>query len=371
MAVTMRDVARQANVSINTVSRVVNGYGEVSAATRQRVLAAIDELGYRPNALARSLVSGKSQSVALIIPQITDPFFPEVVLGVESVARQQGYSVLLCNTNDDPQQEIDYINMLAGKQVDGFILCGSRLDEQQLQWAAGRQRIAAVTSRRPHGVSVIALRGDSGLRTITSHIIQLGHRRIGHVGSAIGSGGERTTGYRQALMAHGMPVDEGSIAIVQRATIDTGRTAARELLQRHPDITAITCFNDLVAIGALLACADLGRRVPDDVSVAGFDDIDLASLVSPALTTMRIPRFNLGQMVMELMLRVIADQGIHAESLAVEPELVVRQSCGAAADAGPCPSSPGGDGRRPMILHPVSDPFRTANHVIVVRRLCI
>jgi LacI family transcriptional regulator len=341
MAVTMRDVARQAGVSINTVSRVVNDYGEVSDATRLRVLAAIEELGFRPNALARSLVSGKTQSVALIIPQITDPFFPEVVLGVESVARRQGYSVLLCNTNDDPQQEIDYINMLAAKQVDGVILCGSRLNEEQLSWAAAHQRIAAVTSRHPHGASVIALRGDKGLCTITSHVIELGHRRIGHVGSSIGSGSERTAGYREALLSHDMPIDEFAIAIVHRATIDTGRAAARELLQRRPDLTAVTCFNDLIAIGVMLACADLGRRVPDDVSVAGFDDIDLASLVTPALTTMRIPRFNLGQMAMELMLRVIADQGIHEESLSVDPELVLRQSCNA-----PRPHRPPAHNRR-------------------------
>lgn len=347
MSVTMRDVAQRAGVSINTVSRVVNDHGEISEATRQRVLSAIDELGFRPNVLARSLVSGKSLSVGLVIPQITDPFFPEVVLGVESVARRQGYSVLLCNTNDDPQQELDYIDILAGKQVDGVILCGSRLNEQQLSSAAARHRIAVVTSRKPHGASVIALRGDSGLAAITTHLIGLGHRAIGHVGSSIGSGGERTDGYRRALREHGLTLNEDRMSIMQRPTIETGREGGHALLLRCPDVTAVTCFNDLIAIGVMRACAELGRRVPDDVAVVGFDDIDLASLVTPTLTTMHIPRFQLGEMAMELMLRVIADTGVHEESLAVYPELVVRESCGAQQLAGlPNGRTAGGGDRR-------------------------
>jgi len=329
MGVTMRDVAHKAGVSINTVSRVVNGYGEVSEATRQRVLAAIEELGFRPNVVARSLVSGKSQSVGLIIPQITDPFFPEVVLGVESIARQHGYSVLLCNTNESPQQELEYVDVLSAKQVDGIILCGSRLDAEQLSSVAAHHRVAVLTSRRPRSAAVISIQGEQGLFEITSHLIRLGHRKIGHVGFAFSSDNERADGYCRALREHGLAVDEKHVVLAPRADIEVARTAAYRLLQQAPDITAVTCFNDLVAIGTIQACADMGRRVPDDVAIVGFDDIDLASLVTPALTTMHVPRFHLGEMVMELMLRVIADNGTHEELLYVEPKLVVRDSCGA------------------------------------------
>jgi LacI family transcriptional regulator len=329
MGVTMRDVAQQAGVSINTVSRVVNGYGEISDATRLRVLAAIEDLDFRPNVLARSLVSGKSLSVALVIPEITDPFFPEVTLGVESIARSRGYSVLLCNTNDSPQQELEYMDILAGKQVDGIMICGSRLNEEQLTASASRHRLAVVTSRKPSGAAVISLRGELGLFQSTSHLLRLGHRIIGHIGTSIGSGAERTDGYRRALLEHNMPLDAEREAVVARATVETGRIAARTLLGRRSDITAVTCFNDLLAIGVVQACAGLGRRIPDDVAVVGFDDIDLASLVTPTLTTMHIPRFHLGEMLMELMLRVIGDKGVHEEHLYVDPELVVRESCGA------------------------------------------
>jgi LacI family transcriptional regulator len=329
MGVTMRDVAHKAGVSINTVSRVVNGYGEVSEATRQRVLAAIEELGFRPNVVARSLVSGKSQSVGLIIPQITDPFFPEVVLGVESIARQHGYSVLLCNTNESPQQELEYVDVLSAKQVDGIILCGSRLDAEQLSSVAAHHRVAVLTSRRPRSAAVISIQGEQGLFEITSHLIRLGHRKIGHVGFTFGSGSERADGYRRALREHGLADDENLVVFSPRAHIEIAHTSALRLLQQAPEITAITCFNDLVAIGVMRACRELGRRVPDDVAVVGFDDIDLASLVTPALTTMHIARFHLGEMVMELMLRVIADSGTHEELLYVEPKLVVRDSCGA------------------------------------------
>ncbi len=329
MAVTMRDVAQKAGVSINTVSRVINGYGEVSEATGNRVLAAIEELGFRPNALARSLVSGKSLSVAFIIPQITDPFYPDVILGVESIARQNGYSVLLCNTNDDPQQELDYVDILSAKQVDGIILCGSRLDEDRLSSVALHHRVAAVTSRRPRGAAIITLRGEKGLYELTSHLIRLGHRSIAHIGINFGSGSDRADGYRRALSENDIPLNKESVLFIPSAKIEMSHQAVRQFLQQRPDITAVSCFNDLVAIGVMQACADLGRRVPEDVAVVGFDDIDLASLVTPGLTTMHIPRFHLGEMLMELMLRVIAAPGQHEEYLSIEPQLVVRDSCGA------------------------------------------
>ncbi len=334
MGVTMRDVAQRAGVSINTVSRVVNGYGEISETTRLRVLAAIDELGFRPNVLARSLVSGKSLSIALIIPQITDPFFPDVVLGVESIARENGYSVLLCNTNDDPQQELEYVEILASKQVDGIILCGSRLDAEQLSRVASMHRVAVLTSRNPRGAAVITINGTAGLFDITSYLIRLGHRKIGHLAAPIFTGTDRADGYRKALTEHGLIVDERRIVITPKASIEAGRDMARDFLQGTRDISALTCFNDLLAIGALQACRDLGIKVPDDLAIVGFDDIPLASLVIPPLTTMHVPRFALGEMVMNLLLRVItasaAHNGAYEERLSVEPQLVIRASCGGA-----------------------------------------
>ena len=329
MPITLQDVARKAGVSAKTVSRVINNQGEISEATRQRILTIIDELGYRPNALARSLVSGKSSTVALIIPQITDPFFPDVMLGVENLARQNGYSVFLCNTNDDPQQELFYIDVLATKRVDGIILCGSRLNADQLTEVAKQHRVSILTSREPRGSAVISIPGEAGLNEITTHLIRLGHQRLAHIGFQIAEENDRLSGYQRALRENGLEIDEQRIAMVPRVSIEAGRSLAKKVLERAPEITGITCYNDLMAIGALQACAELGRRVPDDIAIVGFDDIPLASLVTPALTTMHVPRYQLGEMVMELLLRVMAADGTFEERLWVEPRLIIRETCGA------------------------------------------
>ncbi len=329
MSVTMEDVARKAGVSIKTVSRVVNGQGEISDATRQRVLAVIEELSYRPNILARGLVSGRTLSIALIIPQITDPFFPDVVLGVESVARRHGYHVFLCNTNEDPQQELDNVETLAAKQVDGFILCGSRLNAEQLSEVASRHAVSILTSRKPRSAAVVSIPGEAGLCEMTSHLIRLGHKAVGHVGWGMADEDERTDGYRRALRENGIKGDGRWVVYMPRVGIETGRQAAWQLLEQAPEITAVSCYNDLTAIGVLQACAEMGRRVPQDVAVVGFDDIPLASLVKPALTTMHVPRYQLGEMVTELLLRVMAAEDDYEERLYVKPQLVIRESCGA------------------------------------------
>jgi DNA-binding LacI/PurR family transcriptional regulator len=336
----MRDVARKAGVSIKTVSRVVNDLGEISDGTRQRVLAIIEELGYRPNVLARGLVSGRTLSVGLIIPQIADPFFPEVVQGVESVAHEHGYSVFLCNTNEDPQEELNYIDILAGKQVDGFILCGSRLDEEQLSQVASQHCVSVLTSRKPRGTAVVSIAGEEGQFQLTSHLIKLGHRAIGHIGWRTKNEDPmaRVNGYYHALRENGIDIEERRMVAISREITEAGRQAAKQLLEQAPEITAVTCYSDLLAVGALQACADVGRRVPQDLAVVGFDDIPLASLVTPRLTTMRVPRYELGKMVMELLLRGMDADGCSEELFHVQPQLVIRESCGAQSSAKPTAS---------------------------------
>ena len=328
MNVTIRDVAARAGVSVRTVSRVLNNQGEIAADTRERVVTAIDELKYRPSALARSLVSGKTHSIGLIIPKITDPFYPEVVLGVESVAREQNYNVFLCNANEDPQQELEYADVMESKQVDGIILCGSRLNTEQLDHLAAQHRVSMLTSRRPHTAAVIGIQGEVGLFEITSHLIRQGHQAIGHIGWSVYAENERADGYSRALRENSIIVQDRWNVSVAVVSIETGQQATRRLLEQSPEITAITCFNDLLAFGALQACVELGRRVPQDIAVVGFDDIPYAALANPPLTTMRIPRYALGKMVMEMLLRVIAADGKHQELQLVKPELVVRRSSG-------------------------------------------
>jgi DNA-binding LacI/PurR family transcriptional regulator len=323
-------VAEQAGVSVKTVSRVINKQGEISDETRSRVSKVIEQLGYRPNTLARGLVSGKSATVALIIPQISDPFFPEVMQGVEAVARLHGYNVFLCNTEDDPEQELEYVNLLAGKRVDGVILCGSRLTAEQLEKVARQHRVSILSSRNPPGSALISIPGDRGLYLTTQHLAQLGHRRIGHLGSGTADEHERLVGYERAMEEAGLSIDPRWVERMPRVTIETSYVAAKRLLNASPELSAISCYNDLAAVGVLQAAAELGRRVPDDLAVTGFDDIPLASLVSPSLTTIHVPRYQLGQRVMELLLRVINANGAVEERETVEIDLVVRRSSGGA-----------------------------------------
>jgi DNA-binding LacI/PurR family transcriptional regulator len=329
MDITLRHVAHQAGVSIKTVSRVINRQGEISETTRAHVLRVIEELDYRPNTLARGLVSGKSAAVALIIPQITDPFFPDVLLGAESVAREHGYSVFLCNTNDNPEQELAYIDMMAGKRVDGVMICGTRLNAAQLEHVARHHRASILSSRNPAGSAVIQLPGEGGVHDAASHLIRLGHRRIGHLGSGPAEENVRQQGYARAMAEHDLPVEPQWVKYLPRLSVETAYRAAVELLQAAPELTALSCFSDLAAVGALQACAALGLRVPEDLAVVGFDDIELASLVKPALTTIHVPRYQVGRMAMEQLLRVIAADGKLAERIDVEVQMVIRDSCGA------------------------------------------
>jgi DNA-binding LacI/PurR family transcriptional regulator len=328
MAVTIHDVARETGVSIRTVSRVINNRGRVSAATRQRVLAVIEELGYRPNGLARGLVSGKTLSVGLIVPQITDPFFPEVVLGVERVAHKHQHSVFLCNTSEDPQLELYYLDALASKQVDGIILCGTRLTTTQLSEVAACHRVVILTSRKPRNVATVTIQAGAGMYELTSHLISLGHQTIGYIGRQEVEGNERADGYFQALSKNGIKADRSWCVMAPKVSIEAGSQMTRQILEQIPEMTAILCYDDQMAIGAIQACGELGCRVPQDIAVAGFDDISLASLVTPALTTMSVPRYRLGEMLMELLLRVMAMDGVHEEHLYVRPELIIRESCG-------------------------------------------
>lgn len=328
VVITLKHVAEKAGVSVKTVSRVVNKQGEISPETREHVSAVLEQLGYRPNALARGLVSGKSATVALIIPQITDPFFPEVMLGVDSVARAHGYNVFLCNTEDNPERELEYIDILAGKRVDGIILCGSRLNAAQLAEVAKQHRVSILSSRSPASSAVIRIPGEAGLFATTTHLVQQGHTRIGHIGSGAPDEHERLVGYERALEEAGLALNAEWVRWIPRVNIDEAYIAAKALLTEAPEVTALSCYNDLAAIGALRAAVELGRRVPEDLAITGFDDIPIASLVSPPLTTIRVPRYELGERVMQLLLKVIESDGKLEEREQVDIELVVRRSSG-------------------------------------------
>ncbi|MBN1440177.1 MAG: LacI family DNA-binding transcriptional regulator [Anaerolineales bacterium] len=329
---TAADIARKAGVSIMTVSRVVNHKGDVSPATRRRVEQIITRLNYRPSGIARSLVTRQSGTIGLVIPDVSNPFFADVALGAEHVACAEGYNVYLCHTAEDPERELSVIASLEEKRVDGLVLF-SRLEPKSLSAAVDHQTavvlINRLAPRNTKKTSVGSVRLDDvlGGRLVTHHLLESGRRAIGFLSgpAASHSARNRVIGYREALASAGMPRDPAWEHPCP-PTVDGGQAAARALLLAKPELTALFCFNDLVAVGALQACAELGRKVPRDLAVAGYDDIPLAALVTPPLTTCRTPRYELGaEAVRQLLGRIRGEKSAAPETI-LQPQLVVRAS---------------------------------------------
>jgi LacI family transcriptional regulator len=330
--VTVADIAREAGVSMMTVSRVINNKGDVSAATRQRVQEVVERLGYRPSGIARSLATQHTGTIGLVVPDVSNPFFADVVRGVEQVAYTGGYNVFLCNTEEDPQRELDILKSLEEKRVDGMVLV-TRLEAHLLRSVLERQPAVVLVNRRqarkkgaPAAVAVL-LDDVGGGRAVTQHLLGRGHRAIGYLAGPVTSysGSERGRGYRMALEAAGIPYNPDWSRHCP-PTVQGGHEAARELMLSHPDLTALYCYNDLVAVGVLQACAELGRAVPDDLAVAGSDDIPLAALVTPPLTTCRAPRYELGGQAVRLLINQIRGCPDECKEIMFPLELVIRAS---------------------------------------------
>jgi LacI family transcriptional regulator len=327
--ITIADVAREAGVSSMTVSRVINDKGDVSPETRQHVLDVIERLGYRPSGIARGLATRRTGTLGLVIPDVSNPFFADVAHGAEQTAYAEGYNVFLCNTDENPQRELAVLHSLEEKRVDGLVVCSSRLSEDELLAVVAHHLSVVLVNRRVVGERVrsVLVDDERGGRLVTEHLLQASHRAIGLLaGPEVShSGRQRTRGYRAALAAAGLPYYSDWIQPCA-PVVEGGYQAARQLLETHPDLTALFCYNDLVAVGALQACAELGRRVPDDVAVAGYDDIPLAALVTPPLTTCRVPRYELGAEALRLLLAQIDGCAEDCDEIVLQPELVVRVS---------------------------------------------
>jgi LacI family transcriptional regulator len=328
-SVTIADVAREAGVSLMTVSRAVNGKDGISEATRERIQEIVTRLGYRPSDIARSLVTDRTGTIGLVVIDNSNSFFSEIARGAEHEAYEQGYNVFLCNTEEDIEREQTILRSLEEKRVDGLLLCSPRLDTPLLLSAVKRHDAVVMINRpiiHPH-VGRVAIRDECGGQIATEHLLSRGHRNVGFLAGPerSHSGQLREKGYHLALEQAGIaPHPEW----VRRSlpVVEFGREAALDLLTHQPEITALFCYNDLSAVGALQACAHLGRRVPDDIAIVGFDDIPLASLVTPPLTTCHIPLYDLGNQAMRMLLRRINGCTEDCDEIVIEPELIIRAS---------------------------------------------
>ncbi|WP_213450661.1 LacI family DNA-binding transcriptional regulator [Rhizomonospora bruguierae] len=287
---TIYDVARHAGVSSSTVSRVLAGRGTVSEATRQRVLGVARELGYRPNHVARSLARQDSDAVAVLLPDIANPFFPSLVKALQDEAQHRGYTVILGSTGDDPDNERRYLDTMLSRQVRHVFVVGLSLPKAEVEEYARAGLTFIGLDRGVAGGNGYLVQSDNraGAKLATRHLIELGHRRIAHIAGppGISVSRERRRGFLEAMAEAGLPVDERLI-VTSPFTEEGGAAAFVELAGRSPGYTAIFSANDLIAIGALFAAHESGLSVPEDFSLVGFDDVSLTRYTSPQLTTVR------------------------------------------------------------------------------------
>lgn len=326
--VTLADVAARAGVSTMTVSRVVNGHDGVGDPTRERVKRAIEELGYRPNIVARGLKEKRSRAIGLLVPDITNPYFPEIVRGTEDVALERGYTVFLNNAIEDMEREARALQAFEDRRVDGVITFSPRLPDDRLFDLLRRQGAAVVVNR----VAPIDVAGSvrvdhrRGMQLAVEHLVRIGRTRVATILGPISSysAEERRAGIGAAAAAAGISIPRSSLRHAS-PHIEGGARAAVELLEQADPFDGLLCFNDLTAAGAIRALEQAGRRVPEDVAVIGCDDIPFARMISPPLTTLRVDMASIGVQAVRMLFDRI--DGIHRTvHVLIQPELVVRAS---------------------------------------------
>jgi LacI family transcriptional regulator len=326
---TIREVAESAGVSYATVSHVINNTRVVTQETRERVLAAMSALNYRPNALARSLRQGKSNTLGLVLPDSANPFFAEISRSIEDAAFKKGYSVFLCNTELDTQRELFYVDVLSKKQVDGIIFVAAGDQADSLDFLLRQNMPVVMIDRDLPNVEVDAVLTDHQLGGFlaTQHLIQLGHTRIACIAgpSSITPSAERLTGYRKALEEAGLSYDERLI-IRGDYHAQSGMDITHSILKLEPRPTAIFALNDLMALGALRAAAEAGFSVPRDLAVVGYDDLELARFTNPPLTTIAQPKKEIGAQAVNLLVDRMALKSRLPSRLVLAPELIIRRS---------------------------------------------
>jgi len=331
--VTIRDVAREAGVSHQTVSRVINNHEKISASTRRRVEEAIHKLNFRPSRTARNLATQRTLTVGILVPNIANPYFAEVAHGAQEVARASHYNVLLGNTNWDPQEELQLLQSLASYPVDGIILCSARNDDHALASFCDSYRPIVLGGRIFSHANASTVRTDHqmGMQLVVAHLQERGHTNIAMLaGPAVPStmsNALRFNEFRHAMQQANLPLAEAWI-VHGPLTLEGGYQMAHTLLATAPEVTAICAHNDLMAIGALKACRELGRKVPDDCAVIGYNDTDLAGMVDPALTSVRVDTFEVGRQQMRRLLAMMAQPDEYFPDLLLPVTGLIQRTSG-------------------------------------------
>jgi LacI family transcriptional regulator len=330
---TIVDIARKLGLSAMTVSRALNRHTEVSRQTSERVLACAKAMGYQPNRWARSLVTRRSLMIGVVVPDLGHSFFTEIASGIEEIVEKAGYDILLCHSRGDAARELAEVQVLIGSRVDGLIIAPVQPEDSENPFSQLLERnipVVLVDRFFPRGdlpcVRVDDLRVG---RLATGHLIELGHRRIGHISGPSSSGSLRGRGFANAMRAAGLALDKRLI-VAGDFQIDGGREAMKALLKLKPRPTAVFAANDPLAIGAVYSCREAGLHVPNDISIVGAGNIEGPHHPNPFLTTVDWPRQELGRVAAEILLdRIGKLEPVKPEVRVFKPELLVRQSSAA------------------------------------------
>ncbi|EOX4933469.1 DNA-binding transcriptional regulator CytR [Vibrio alginolyticus] len=326
---TMKDVAQLAGVSTATVSRALMNPEKVSSSTRKRVEDAVLEAGYSPNSLARNLRRNESKTIVTIVPDICDPYFSEIIRGIEDAAMEHGYLVLLGDSGQQKKRESSFVNLVFTKQADGMLLLGTDLpfDVSKPEQKNLPPMVMACEFAPELELPTVHIDNLTSAFEAVNYLTQLGHKRIAQI-----SGPDtailchfRQQGYQQALRRAGITKDP-QYSVITEFSFDGGAKAVRKLLELPEPPTAIFCHCDTMAIGAIQEAKKLGLRVPQDLSVVGFDDINFAQYCDPPLTTISQPRYEIGRQAMLMMLEMLKGHDVHSGSRLLETNLVIRGS---------------------------------------------
>lgn len=325
---TIRDVAKLAEVSVSTVSRVLNKNGYVNKETEQKVLQAIELLQYEPNAVARGLAGKKTRTMALILPDITNPFFPELARAVEDVARTYGYTVILCNSDDQGEKEKSYIEVLKKKYIDGIIIASNTISEDDLKRMKVKDMPLVVLDRAPSNLacSVVCSKNVEGAKMAVRHLLQAGCKKIGHIYGPqdLITAKERLLGYEGSVKEFDWFTP--SLMIPGFFDMDGGKQAVADLLARHPDVDGIFVGNDVMAVGVLKALHRMGIRVPDQIALCGFDGISITRMTEPELSTIAQPIYDMGALATRILIKKIEGLPVEDRIYELDVNLVVRDS---------------------------------------------
>lgn len=336
-AVTLREVADRAGVHPSTASRALNAATRdlVNDITTERVKAAAIELGYRPNSLARGLKTNKTFSIGMLLPDLTNPLFPPIVRGVEDTLGSADYTLILGNTDNDAEREAHLIASMMTRRVDGLILATAQRHTPSIEGLLASELPLVLVNRTvdDHTVPSVTTDDHAGIGLAVKHLVELGHRRIAHVGGPqnLSTGLDRYQGFLAWMKIMGLEVDPDLVSFADWYHEDPGAKAFWAILDRRADFSAVVAANDLIAIGCYDVLNDIGRTIGGDVSVTGYNDMPFADKLSPPLSTVQIPHYQIGVRAADLILELLDDSNdSRAVSIKLAPSLAVRRSTGPA-----------------------------------------